>query len=223
MQIAGHFPAQLLEPLLDRQGDCHRVGRSLTVEIDLHHLSAPEPGDFVAVAMAAEDPGHILHPDSAGVCLPYHGATNLFKVFKFVHRADEVDGIEIAKGTTGLIDILLAKSDGEVGRRQPERSEAILIGFDNDLCVKPAPDLGGSDSDHRLEPRFEPAVGELAQFVEIAVTVETEPHDGLERRIEAEDAWNLRLAWQFDQSETFANIEAGGVHRLAPLEFKDDF
>jgi hypothetical protein len=53
--------------------------------------------------------------------------------------------------------------------------------------------------------------------------VETEPHDGLERRVEAEDAGDLRLARQLDESEAFANIEAGRVHRLAPLELEDDF
>ncbi len=193
------------------------------MEIDLHDLAAAEPGDLVAVAMPAKDPGHVLHPHPAGGCFPHHRAANLIEVLELVHGADEIDGVEIAKGTAGLIDVLLAQGKGEVGRRQPERREAILVGLDHDLCVEPAADLGRCDSDHRLEPRFEPAVGELAQLVEIAVAVKTEPHDGLERRVEAEDAGNLRLAGQFDQPEAFANIEAGGIHRLAPLELENHF
>jgi hypothetical protein len=223
VEVRRHLFPQLLEPLLNRLGNRHRIRGSLAMEIDFHDLTAAESGDLVAVAMPAKDAGHVLHPDPAGWCFPHHRAANLLQVLEFVHGADEVDCIEIAKGAAGLIDVLLPQGDCEVGRCQAERREAILIGLDDNLRVKPTADLGGCNSDHRLEPRFEPAVGELAQLVEIAVTVKTEPHDGLEGRIEAEDAGDLRLARQLDQPEAFANIEAGCVHRLAPLELEDDF
>ncbi len=122
----------------------------------------------------------------------------------------------------GWLTFSCRSASGEVGQCQTERGEPILVGLDHDLGVEPAAHLGRGDADHRLEPRLEPAVGELAQLVEIAVAVEAEPHDRLERRVEAQHARNLGLARQLDEPEAFAHVERGEVHRLAPLELEHD-
>jgi len=101
-----------------------------------------------------------------------------------VHGSDEVDGVEIAKGAAGLIDVLLAQRPPEVVQRQTEGGEPVLVGLNHDLGVEPAAHLGCGDADHRFETGLEPPLGELAKLVEVPVAGEAQPHDRLKRWVE---------------------------------------
>jgi len=192
------------------------------VEIDLDHLTPAETGDLVAVPVAAVDRSHVLHPDPAGGRLAHDRASDLVEVLELVHGADEIDSVEIAKGAAGLVDVLLAQGLPEVRQRQTEGGEPVLVSLDHDLGVEPAAHLGCGNPDHRLETRLEPPLGKLAQFVEIPVAGEAKPHDRFERRVETQDARYLGLPRELDQPEALADVEARGVHRLAPLELEHD-
>ena len=57
-----------------------------------------------------------------------------------MHRADEVDGVEIAERATGLVDVLLRGGRGprSAGVR-PRAATPVLVGLDNDLSVEATP------------------------------------------------------------------------------------
>ena len=192
------------------------------MEIDLHHLTTAEPGDLVAVTVASKDLCHVFHPHPSGRRLPHHRAADLFEVLELVHRSHEVDGVEIAQRAARLVDVFFAQRKREIGRCQTECRESVLVSLDDDFGVETAPYLGCGDADHRLQALLEPAIGQLSQLIEVTITVETESHDGFEGRVESQDPRDLGLTGELHQSEPFTDIEARGVHRLAPFELEND-
>ncbi len=199
----------------------HGVGRAFPVQRELDGFFDVETRDLDAVAVPAPDGRDVFDAHDAVAGFADDGAPQLVEIVEFVQRANEVNGAEILDGPAGTVDVLLAQRLGQVVERQPQRGQPVLVGLDLDLRIEPAAHLGGGDPGDRLQPRLEPAFGDLPQLVERPVADQRQPHDRIERRVEAQHARTLGLARQLGEPRLVTRLHRRVIHRVGPIELED--
>ena len=147
---------------------------------------------------------------------------------ELVERAHQEALRALLEAAAGEVDVLGAHAPRHDVDREAELRELLLVDEDLDLVLVAAADLDGGRAFDGLEVRLEAVFGEAgaADFrrsttgLGRAFVEQREPHDGLARRVEAQQQRSLGLERQLQQVELLAHVDAREVHVRAPEELE---
>ena len=149
-------------------------------------FAAVEPRDHFTVFRAPPDARHVAENNIASLLVAYDDAPDFVHRAELVEHADHVAGVLVVEAAAGLVEILLTQDVRDLGDRDAQLGQALLVDLDANLLFSAAEHLDGRHAFRRFETLLEFLFGQVAQLAQAQVAEDLHPHDRIMRGIEAQ-------------------------------------
>ncbi len=122
-----------------------------------------------------------------------------------------------------MIEIALPQSVGDFRDRNVQLRQPLFIDLDTDLLLASADDFHGGDPVGCLKTLLDVLIRQIAQASETEISMELQSHDGIVRRVEAQNNRLVGVLGEIDQVELLAGVHAGHVHTGVPAKLEHNF
>jgi len=210
-QPAGHGP-----------GDGDGVGVAFLVDRHLDTLAPVEPGDHLAVLGSADHLGDVLQAHLPAPLVADDDPAHLSERFEFIQGADHVARFLVVQGAGGHVQVFALEDIRDLGDRDVQLGELLLVDVDLDLFLEAAHHLDGGHAVHRLQVLLQLLLGEEPEHAQVGQPLQPDAHDGVAGRVEPQDHGFFGVTGQLHEVELLPYIQHRQVHVGVPVEFQDD-
>ena len=191
-------------------------------DLDLNALDPVHARDDLALFVAAQDVAHVFQPDLNAVLLPDHQVLDLLDGLEFVQGPDQVLRLAVQQASAGKIDVLFPEPVVDGVYAQTHLRKLVLADLHTDLFFESALHACSCHPLQCLQLLLHLFLSQQTKRVEVCVPIDAHTHDGILRRVIAQDEGPVHALGKPLAIEVFANGLHRGVHIRVPPELKDN-